>query len=160
MASRACSNMPIGLIGGAILLLAAEPVAAQVVQSQTLQVQARVGEACTVTSATLDFGQSVDTEVGKDAEGSIEIACQSTTDLDIGLSGGGLRFMTGPGENVIEYQLFQDPSRLIPWNEGGTPKPETITSSKSVPVYGRVPVQDDSKPPGVYTDEVTITLVF
>ena len=44
MSSRAWSNVPIGLIGGAVLLLAAGPVAAQA-QSETLTVQARIGDA-------------------------------------------------------------------------------------------------------------------
>ena len=59
MSSRAWSNVPIGLIAGAGLLLAAGPVAAQV-QSETLTVQARIGDVCTVTSASLDFGAAID----------------------------------------------------------------------------------------------------
>jgi spore coat protein U-like protein len=158
MTSRAWSNVPIGITAMAGLLLAAGPAAA-VVQSETLKVQARIGEACTVTSASLDFGQAVDPEVGKDADGSIEIVCQSETTFGIELSGGSPRFMTDSGENVIEYRLYQDPARTNLWN-GGTSVSATISGSGSVPVYGRVPEQTNGQPPGVYTDEVTITLVF
>ena len=59
MSSRAWSNVPIGLIAGAGLLLAAGPVAAQV-QNETLTVQARIGDLCTVTAASLDFGPGID----------------------------------------------------------------------------------------------------
>jgi spore coat protein U-like protein len=36
----------------------------------------------------------------------------------------------------------------------------TINGSGSVPVFGRVPSQVNGHGPGLYTDEVTITLVF
>jgi len=158
MSSRALSNVPIGLIAGAGLLLSTGPITAQV-QSQMLQVQARIGETCTVTSATLDFGQSLDTQAITDAEGSIEIDCQSQTELAVGLSGGSPRFMSNGSQSFIEYQIFQNATRTTPWIEG-SPVPATITGSGSVPVYGRVPVQTNGQPTGLYTDQVQITLVF
>ena len=48
-------------------------------QSEKLQVQARIGELCTVTSASLDFGPGIDIEEETDAEGSIEIDCATET---------------------------------------------------------------------------------
>jgi hypothetical protein len=56
MSSRFRSNVPIGLTAIAGLLLAAGPAAAaESVQGQKLLVQALVGQACTVTSASLSF---------------------------------------------------------------------------------------------------------
>jgi spore coat protein U-like protein len=163
MSSRAWSNVPIGLIGGAVLLLAAGPVAAQV-QSETLTVQARIGDLCTVTAAALDFGPGIDNEINNDAQGSIEIDCVANTPLEVELDGGlrpdfgGGRAMSDGASNLT-YLLFKDSARTQLWAAGDR-VPATIDSAGSVPVYGRVPVQGNSHAPGLYTDEVTITLVF
>jgi spore coat protein U-like protein len=163
MSSRAWSNVPIGLIGGAVLLLAAGPVAAQV-QSETLTVQARIGDLCTVTAATLDFGPGIDIEDDNDAEGSIEINCVANTPLQVELDGGLLPDFGGgrkmsDGQSTLTYLLFKDSSRQDLWAPGDRIS-ATINSTGSVPVYGRVPVQVDGHAAGLYTDEVTITLVF
>ena len=55
MSSRAWSNVPIGIAAVAGLLMAAGPAAAQV-QTPKLQVKATVGQVCTVSAASLDFG--------------------------------------------------------------------------------------------------------
>jgi spore coat protein U-like protein len=163
MSSRAWSNVPIGLIGGAVLLLAAGPVAAQV-QSETLTVQARIGDLCSVTAALLDFGPGIDITDDSDAEGSIEINCIATTPLEVELDGGqspdfgGGRKMTD-GESTLTYLLFKDAARSQLWAPGER-VPATVSSTGSVTVYGRVPEQQDGHAAGLYTDEVTITLVF
>jgi len=163
MSSRAWSNVPIGLIAGAGLLLAAGPVAAQA-QSETLTVQARIGDLCTVTAAALDFGPGIDIDTNNDAQGSIEIDCIADTTLDVELDGGqrpdfgGGRAMAN-GESTLTYLLFKDSARTQLWATGERVE-ATISSTGSVPVYGRVPVQSNGHIPGLYTDEVTITLVF
>jgi spore coat protein U-like protein len=167
MSSRAWSNVPIGLIAGAGLLLAAGPVAAQV-QSETLTVQARIGELCTVTSASLDFGPGVDIDANNDADGLIEISCVASTEVDVELDGGlnfngdsGTRKMAGEqGGTGLQYLLYQDPNRLTLWNPGEAVPADIVDGEGSVTVYGRVPAQTNNQSPGLHTDEVTITLVF
>jgi spore coat protein U-like protein len=164
--SRAYSNVPIGLAAIAGLLIAAAPAGAQV-QNEKLEVQARIGELCTVTSASLDFGQLGDLDqedVFFDAEGEIEIDCGGvTTPIDIALDGGlqptgQSRQMAGSGTPII-YFLFKDSARQQVWTPGELVG-ESIEGTGSVPVYGRVPSQPDGHTPGLYTDEVTITLSF
>jgi spore coat protein U-like protein len=164
MSSRAWSNMPVGLIAGAGLLLAAAPAAAQL-QSEKLTVQARIGEACSVTSASLDFGQEVDLDVNNNAVGAIEISCAASTTFSVALDGGlnfqpitGSRTLAGTGGS-ISYGLYKDTNRTTPWGVGES-VPATIDGEGSVPVYGQVPSQSNGHDPGLYTDEVMITLVF
>jgi spore coat protein U-like protein len=163
MSSRIRSDVPIGLAVVAGLLLSAGPAAAQV-QSQTLQVQARIGELCTVTSASLDFGPGIDIDVVNNAEGSIAIDCATETTFNVQLDGGlepgfsGLRNMSD-GESSLQYILYKDAGRSDVWAAGDqVPGPDGGTGT--VPVYGTVPSQVDGHAAGLYTDEVTITLVF
>jgi len=164
MTSRAWSNVPIGLIAGAGLLLAPGPVAAQA-QGETLTVQARIGELCTVTSASLDFGDAIDTEVNNDATGTIEIDCLAETTLAVELDAGmneqfGNRTMSdGAGSPPLVYTLYKDAARQQLWLAGDSVS-ATIASGGSVPVHGRVGIQGNGHAPGLYTDEVTITLSF
>jgi spore coat protein U-like protein len=166
MSSRAWSNVPIGLLAGAGLLLAAGPVVAQV-QGETLTVQARIGELCTVTSALLDFGPGISIAENNDSDGVISISCAASTPLSVELDGGlnfsaqnGTRRMTGDqGGSGLQYLLYKDPNRLTLWGPGEA-VPATIDGEGAVTVYGRVPQQSNGQLPGLHTDEVTITLVF
>ena len=161
MSSRIRSDAPIGLAVVAGLLLSAGSAAAQA-QSEKLVVQARIGELCTVTSASLDFGAGIDIDVNTDAAGSIAIDCVSQTTFDVQLDGGlqpgfgGVRNMSNGGPIPLQYLLFKDAGRTQLW----VPGDQVPGSAGTVPVYGRVPTQDNGHAPGVYTDEVTITLVF
>jgi spore coat protein U-like protein len=63
------------------------------------------------------------------------------------------------GASQLKYFLFKDSARSQFWATGDQVS-TTVTGTGSVPVYGRVPIQTNGHAPGVYTDEVTITLVF
>jgi spore coat protein U-like protein len=167
MSSRVSSNVPIGIALATGLLLTAGPATAQV-QNEKLVVQARIGELCSVSSASLDFGQALNPEVNTDAAGSIAIDCGgANTPLSVALDGGlsstGASnrnlLRDGGGASPILYFLFKDAQRSQIWNAGDS-VPATINGSGSVSVYGRVPSQTNGHPPGLYTDEVTITLSF
>jgi spore coat protein U-like protein len=168
MSSRAWSNVPIGITVVTGLLLSAGPAGAQA-QTETLKVQARIGELCTVSSASLDFGQAINLslETATDADGAINIDCggaEATFNvaLDGGLTPGG-----GPNRNMLQggtgspilYWLFKDAQRASLWNAGESVS-ATINGSGSVPVYGRIAPQGNGHPAGLYTDEVMITLSF
>ena len=163
MSSRIRSDVPIGLAVVAGLLLSAGSVAAQA-QSEKLQVQARIGELCTVSSASLDFGPGIDIGVVNDAEGLIAIDCAAETAFNVQLDGGlapgfsGDRNMSD-GTSILQYLLFKDAARSQVW-AAGDQVPGPASGTGTVPVYGRVPIQSDGHAPGLYTDEVTITLVF
>jgi len=164
MSSRAWLNVPIGLLVSAGVLLIGGPAAAQV-QSETLSVTARIGEVCTVTSASVDFGQALNLNANNDATGAIDISCATNTNLSVALDGGqtpgfsGERKLVGSG-GQIQYFLYKDSGRTQQWTAGDAVATTIAGGSGSVPVYGRVPSQTDGHSSGEYTDEVTITLVF
>jgi spore coat protein U-like protein len=165
MSSHIRSNLPIGLAALAGFALAVPPATAQVQQDQKLQVQAFIGDLCTVTSASLDFGSSVDVSTNTHADGSIEINCATETTFDVQLDGGlnfnanvGARAMSGGGSDLF-YTLYKDSSRSVLWGVNES-VPATITGTGSVPVYGSVLQQTNGHTVGLHTDEVTITLVF
>ena len=163
MSSRAWSIVPIGIAVVTGLLLTAGPSAAQV-QDQKLLVQAQVGEVCTVTAASLDFGTYAFTNINQ--SGSIIIECLTPTALNVALDGGqagngnGIRTMTN-GSSQLLYQLFKQLGGEA-WLTGGSVSSPAATSH-TVPVHGSIttalnPGGDFAD--GSYTDEVTITLVF
>jgi spore coat protein U-like protein len=163
MTSRAYSDVPIGLAALAGLFLAAAPAAAQV-QSEPLRVEATVAGSCNVTSASLIFG-AIDLGADNDADGSIDISCTTNTpfsiELDAGINdgSGNLRWLSN-GVSTIEYNLYQDSNRALAW-PAGTPVSAPIAGTGSVPVYGTIPQNGTAEHgPGLYTDEVTITLSF
>lgn len=161
MSSRAWSNVPIGIAAIAGLLLAAGPAAAQV-QDQKLLVQATVGEVCTVTAASLDFGTYAFSDINQ--SGSITIECLTPTALSVALDGGqagngnGLRTMTN-GSSQIIYGLYKQPGET--WNDGDS-VPSPTATEHTVTVHGQIPssLNGGALADGSYTDEVTITLVF
>jgi spore coat protein U-like protein len=161
MSSRFRSNVPIGLAAIAGLLVAAEPAGAQSPQDEKLLVQARIGELCTVTSASLDFGQDVNLGANTNGEGTIVIDCTIQTGFDVALDAGshpiGTARAMSDGSSSIFYTLYSDAGRQNEWTVGALVPGE---SGEPVPVYGRIPAQENGHSPGLYTDEVTITLSF
>jgi spore coat protein U-like protein len=164
MSSRTMSNVPIGLAAIAGLLLSTSPTAAvDKVQGQKLLVQALVGDACTVTSARLDFPPYEGTVVS--ATGGIVIDCVAQTTLGVRLNGGanahngeGQRTMKHSGSgNALSYRL-QKVQGGNAWLTDETVT-KTITDG-TIPVFGEIPGGQSPATSGLYTDEVTITLVF
>jgi spore coat protein U-like protein len=162
MQCRIQSSLEISLLTVVGLLLSAGPVAADTSEG-TLEVRAVVGDQCTVTSASLDFGSGYDGSI-VNATGSIDINCVTETELTVELDGGlhattgGTRAMVN-GESQLFYNLYSDSSRSNPWDSGITVG-ATISGSGSVPVYGSIPAQGNGHTAGVHTDSVTITLAF
>jgi spore coat protein U-like protein len=163
MSSRAWSNVPVGIAAVAGLLLTAGPAAAQV-QTQKLMVRATVGEVCTVTAASLEFGTYAFTQINK--SGNISITCLTPTAVNVALgagqagNGNGLRTMKNGSSSII-YQLFKDAGFSVPWETGSTVSSPS-SANHTVPVRGAINPSSNPGPlaNGAYTDEVTITLSF
>jgi spore coat protein U-like protein len=163
MSSRAWSNVPIGIAAVSGLLLTAGPAAAQV-QTPKLTVRATVGEVCTVSAASLDFGTYAFAQLNK--SGTISITCLTPTAVNVALgagqagNGNGLRTMKNGSSSII-YQLFKDSGFSTAWLTGATVLSPS-NANHTVPVYGQIRTTDNPGPlaNGAYTDEVTITLSF
>jgi spore coat protein U-like protein len=163
MSSRAWSNVPIGIAAVAGSLMTAEPAAAQV-QTPKLQVRATVGQVCTVSAASLDFGTYASAQLNKN--GSIAIQCLSPMAVNVALDGGqagngnGIRTMKNGSSSLI-YQLFKDPGFSQSWQTGNTVASPS-NANHTVTVYGQISpsLNSGTLANGIYTDEVTITLSF
>jgi spore coat protein U-like protein len=164
MSSRTMSNVPIGLAAIAGLLLSTSPAGAvDKVQGQKLLVRAQVGDACTVTSASLDFPPYDGATVA--ATGGIVIDCVTQTTLGIKLNGGA-HAHNGEGQRTMHHSGTGSPlSYRIRKTLGGNAweTDETVTKTitdATIPVFGEIPGGQSPAASGLYSDEVTITLVF
>ena len=71
--------------------------------------------------------------------------------------------MIGANGGRLEYRLFSDAGRNIPWGDGvaeGMPVAGSSdgVASKRLTIYGAVPAQDVG--PGEYVDSVEVTLTY
>lgn len=162
-------------------LFSAHALAAGELQGQ-LNVQLIVGTGCTITNGSesggvntfgsLTFGDytSLDNVIdgrslGNAGGNSFGVQCSLGTSYSIALDGGAnasgsQRRMQSAGE-FIDYNLYQDSARALPWGDGGgtgTVRAGTGTgSNEEVIVYGRVPAQTTPSP-GTYLDTVQVTV--
>ena len=77
---------------------------------------------------------------------------------------GGTRRMDGPGGGRLDYQLFSDAGRAVPWGDGGSAgSPVSGSSDGSTPrrltIYGEVPAQPGVEA-GEYLDSLEIIVTF
>lgn len=129
-------------------------------------------QTCTFTVTNVNFGD-VDTLSGGavDATGTINVTCSTAllTNIRVCLnlnagSGGavsGVRQMRNPANAALNYNLFQDPARSIPWGSREQPSlgnaaELTFTQllgsvSQSRTIYARIAPNQQSAPTGLYT---------
>ena len=128
--------------------------------------QARVASACTVGTATLDFGTYVaGSTTLVDAPGTISYTgCYSSTvtiELDLGLNAASAKRNMKQGTSLLNYEIYQDSGRKTVFATGADAKSITTdaTGAGSVPIYGRI-FKSQGVAPGTYTDTVGIVLTF
>jgi spore coat protein U-like protein len=120
---------------------------------------------CQLSVVNVSFG-AYDTlsALQTDITGSINMACDAETSVQISLSSGlgtfAARQMQGGGR-VLLYNLYIDPTRLSIWGDGspGTSVMSLSGTNASLPVYGRIPAHQNV-PAGSYGDTITVTLTF
>jgi len=124
--------------------------------------------ACTVTATPLIFG-SIGTlsPAPVDGIGRVSVSCPQTTSYEVSIGPApagstGYREMTS-GENRLEYQVYVDPTRQLPWGDGTA---STFTASGSAGseglehvVYGRVFPRRQTFP-GHYSDSLVVTITY
>jgi spore coat protein U-like protein len=132
-----------------------------------MSVSATVQAACTVTAATVAFGNYTGTAAN--ANSAVSVTCTNATPYTVGLSAGAAsgatvnaRKMTGPAAGLLSYSLFSDPSRTLNW--GQTPGSDTVAGTGSgavqaLTVYGQAPAGQHPAP-GLYTDTVVATITY
>lgn len=131
-------------------------------------VTATYSPTCTLSTATLDFGNITTLATAVDGQTNLTVACSNgsaySVSLDGGLSGATdptLRKMTRASSEMV-YGLYRNDSRSLPWGSttggGGNTLGSTGTGSGQIhPVYGRIGVQT-TPPPGTYADTIVVTV--
>jgi spore coat protein U-like protein len=124
-----------------------------------LAVTASVIQKCVITTTAVAFG-NYDFTVGKDAAGAVNFNCTlgTTPTIKLDLGGDALatqRRMISAG-NHLNYTLYTDSARTTEWLSTATINGVAVGS---VPVYGRIPV-DQNQPVGSYADTIVATIVF
>ncbi|HRP87671.1 MAG TPA: spore coat U domain-containing protein [Gammaproteobacteria bacterium] len=134
-------------------------------------VQLVVQNACNITAggtaADMDFGTTISNiPAAIDRTTNLSVTCSNGAAYRIGLGNGanesaGQRRMAN-GANFANYDLFRDDTRTAPWGALSTANALVGTgngSLQSIPVYGRVPVQNGLVA-GTYNDIVTATIEY
>jgi spore coat protein U-like protein len=150
----------LGTVSLAGLAALSGPALAQ--STDTLTVLASVGGECSVTGATLDFGNySGDT---LDVEVPIGFECNAPTNIAISMGGGttgnpnGREMFNADFSSSILYELHRNNGRSQIWGVFPEDSLDFTNASTGTPtVFGRIPA-GQTPLPGSYSDAVTITL--
>ena len=132
-----------------------------------LTVTATVLASCTVSNATLAFGNYDTTGGNVDQSASLQVACTKGTPATVGLSTGanasGSTRRMGNGTDFLVYELYKEAGRTNVWGNAGSDlislAAAASNAAQTLTVYGRVSgLQDVSV--GSYTDTVVVTVTF
>lgn len=136
------------------------------VAAATLEVTATVPHACTVESGSLDFGtyQPGPQAPSVQVTGGFNVQCTSPASVEIKLdgglnegAGGDARAMKGPGNNYLNYALFEG-SFSMPWPDFGMIY--TVESGANEIVVDGVIHEGQTVQAGEYSDTVQIIMTF
>ncbi|MBN1379587.1 MAG: spore coat U domain-containing protein [Gammaproteobacteria bacterium] len=138
----------------------------------TFSVTATVIDSCSVSAATLAFGNIdpiVLASTATDATTTVTVTCSNGTTYDVGLDAGTgsganttTRVLTS-GANTMNYQMFSDGGRTTNW--GDTVSTDTVAGTgngagQALTVYARVPSGQGTVVTGAYTDTITVTVTY
>lgn len=130
---------------------------------------AEIEERCTVVAEPLRFGTHFDLSASVTASAGLGLTCTAGTAYTVRLDGGATgnpdarrMRLGGVGPDTIDYALYQDPGRSLPWGNlpatsvggVGDGAPTTLT------VYGLVPGGQPPPAVGTYSDTVTVTVEY
>ncbi len=151
----------------ALIAVATATPAAPATLSDTLAVRVVVQPACTISGATLDFGNYTSGQATA-LNGFTQIAYNAcpATQLRFQLDGGtngtstARKLANGSG-GLLNYGIYRDSARTQNFGQGVDSRLITPSASGTgtVSVYGRIPA-GQSVAAGTYTDTVVITLDF
>ena len=122
---------------------------------------------CSVELSPVTFGV-IDVTSRSRGTGEVVVRCDTAGSFAVAISNGrsgkGQRQMIGPGGATLDYRLFSDSGRSVPWGDGlAEGQPVTGSSDGTNParltIYGAVPPQSGVTP-GEYVDSVAVTLTF
>ena len=141
----------IGLIGCAVVALAAESRLIGQSATASLTVSASVSKNCTITTAPVTFGAydpvTANATAPLDATGTVTVTCTKGAVAKVGLGTGSnaegtTRRMTGGAAAFLTYELYQDSAHATVWGDTastGLDIPAAPNRNpRDFPVYGRI----------------------
>jgi spore coat protein U-like protein len=158
-------------IVGLALAIGAQAAAAATTTANFL-VSASVNAACQVSATNLAFGVYNQTAgANTDATSTVTVNCTTGIPYNVGLSAGSgtgatvaNRVMEDENNNLLNYTLYRDSSRVQVWGE--TIGTNTVSGTgngagQTLTAYGRIFAdQSDTAPTGSYDDTVTATITY
>jgi spore coat protein U-like protein len=125
--------------------------------------------ACSVEVAPVAFGV-VDTRQGGRGTGEVVVRCDAAASFAVEISAGdggaGAAWRMSGGDGArLEYGLYANAGRSVPWGDGGSLGGPVAGSSDGssdptrLTIYGEVPAQTGVEP-GEYGDSLAVTLTF
>lgn len=148
-----------GLLSAAPLCIAAQVTA-------PFAVSATVVRGCIISTTNLAFGSYPAVTAGPTvlATSTIQITCELgdsyTVGLDDGVNrSGSQRRMAGPPASYLNYNVFRDAARTLPWGDNGGTRISAFGTgaAQSHTVFGELPGAQ-VVPAGAYVDTVTVTV--
>jgi spore coat protein U-like protein len=120
---------------------------------------------CAITPQGVNFGSYGPLNPQPlDSAGNISVQCDGETTFTLSLDRGAGSYSArqmSSGANVLEYNLYTDPSRVIVWGDGsaGTDTVSATATAAEKPIYGRITPRQNV-PVGSYADVITVTLTY
>jgi len=154
--------------------LAAWPVTllAQAVFTMTggMPVRLEINVACLVSASDLDFGNyNPNQPAPAQGTATITLRCSPGITAEIALDGGttpgstrSRKMSQESGTDRLDYDLYQDPARAVPWGDRpGRDTLEVTTTGQvdTVTVYGAIPGGQRPRD-GSYSDTIGVTLLY
>jgi spore coat protein U-like protein len=135
--------------------------------TRTITVSSMVAAICSISAGTLGFG-SYSGSIAN-ATGSVSVNCTGTAPYSVSIGGGNnqsgsTRRMAGPAGSTLDYQLYSDSARLVPWGDGGAQLGARRSgtgsgAAQTLTVYGRIPA-GQYPGAGSYSDSVLVTIDY
>jgi spore coat protein U-like protein len=148
-----------GRVAGLLMLVLAAPAIAE----------AQLGLNCSISTTPVVFGDyNVLSATPKTTTGTVTVQCTLGVAIVVTLSRGSSSAFTPRtmrnGAEVLEYNLFRDPTYQTVWGDGtgGTQSYSTLLAllvPVTVTVYGRVP-EGQNVAAGGYSDAVVATIIY
>lgn len=142
-----------------------------------LTVQITITAACTINTATLNFGSVAGTTLATTLQSgstTVSVTCTNGSPYSIAMDNGAnvsgsQRRMANAG-NFINYDLYTDSAHTNPWTTAASSTTCTTTngcflgtgngSVQTINIYGTAPATGTAPNTGTYTDTVVMTLTY
>lgn len=132
----------------------------------SFSIGATIQPICTVSPGRLDFGTIISLDRPADAQTWVEIQCTAGTRYEIALEGGRgggkdpARRLLASGPDILNYAIYSDARRILPWGNGTTGATVTGTGTgnrEMLKIFGRIHAQPAAVA-GNYSDELIISV--